>query len=226
MVFTRIGDAEAIRHLKEAIANGKHWYIALLEAIRLWESSEEDYNGRHYLYLIEREAFDWLALAERLCEEVDEFIPESERIALLFSDRPPIELSRENFHNLIGNSKYKAYLNYLYGILVEQFLVLTITEKIRKERRASGLSNDKGITNETFHHIYGSSQGELLKKFREEKNYNNSRSISLNEMNEFTYWLFKYRVSKCDKSRVASDTKKALTKMHRDLRLRGIAPLL
>ena len=36
-----IGDAEAIRYLKQAINSGKHWYIALLEAIGLWNAAEE-----------------------------------------------------------------------------------------------------------------------------------------------------------------------------------------
>ena len=64
-------DAEAIRYLKQAIADGKHWYIALLEAMGLWGSAEEVCNGRVYRYLIAGEAFDWLLLAERLCGAVD-----------------------------------------------------------------------------------------------------------------------------------------------------------
>ena len=62
--LTPTGDAKALRHLEQAIASGKHWYIALIEAIGLWASTEEDHNGRHYLYLIEGEAFDWPLLAE------------------------------------------------------------------------------------------------------------------------------------------------------------------
>jgi len=45
---TANGDAKAIEHLKQAIASGEHWYLALLEAIKLWNSAEEDYNERHY----------------------------------------------------------------------------------------------------------------------------------------------------------------------------------
>ena len=113
-----MNDAQAIQQLKSAIAEGKHWYVALLEAIKLWASTEEDYNERHYKYLIDNEAFDWLILAERLCEEADGLIPEKERSKLLFFDQAPIELTKDEFKNLIGGSKYQAYLNYLYGILV------------------------------------------------------------------------------------------------------------
>ena len=55
--------AEAIKHLEQAIAGGKHWYLALLEAIGLWNTAEETYSGRTYHYLIGGEAFDWLLLA-------------------------------------------------------------------------------------------------------------------------------------------------------------------
>ena len=207
-------DAQAIQWLKDAIAEGKNWYVALLEAIQLWSSPEEDYDGQHYQYLVDGEAFDWLILAGRLCEELDGLISEKERVDLLFFRKAPIELSKDEFKNLIGDAKYQVYLNYFYGILVEQFLVLTVIEEIRKKERVLGLNNDGGIVDEAYQRIYGATQEELLKHFRRDKHYPHRRSIDLSELNEFTYWLFKQRMKRCDKSCFASDTKKALTKLH------------
>jgi hypothetical protein len=186
----------------------------------LWTSSEEDYNGRHYCYLIDNEAFDWLVLAERLCEEVDRLIPEKELIDLLFFDRPPIELTKDEFKKLIGKAKYQAYLNYLYGVLVEQFLILVTTDEIRRRRRASGLTKDEGAVDEAYQHIYGATQRELVERFKREKRYPRRKSMSLDEVKEFTYWLFKQRLKRSDKSCVASDTKKALIKLHDYLKLK------
>jgi hypothetical protein len=219
-------DTQAIQRLKSAIAEGKNWYVALLEAIRLWSSPEENYSGRHYQYLVDNEAFDWLVLTERLCEELDGLIPEKERINLLFFGIPPIELSKDEFKNLIGASKYQAHLNYFYGILVEKFLLLSVTEEIRKEKRVLGLNNDNGVVDEAYQCIYGATQFALLKQFRKERHYPQLRSISVSELNEFTYWLFKYRIKTRDKSCVASDTKKALTKLHEilDLKARPVYP--
>lgn len=214
-------DTQVIQGLKSAIAEGKNWYVALLEAVRLWSSPEEDYDGRHYQYLVDNEAFDWLVLTERLCEELDGLIPEKERTNLLFFDIPPIELSKDKFKNLIGASKYQAHLNYFYGILVEKFLILAVTEEIRKKKRVLGLNNDNGIVDEAYQHIYGAPQFALLKQFRKERHYPQLGSISLSELNEFTYWLFKYRIKIRDKSCVASDTKKALTKLHEILDLKA-----
>ena len=214
-------DIQAIEHLKEAIAAGKHWYLALLEAIKLWTSPEEDYSGRHYRYLIDNEAFDWLVLAERLCEEVDGLIPENELIPLLFFDRPPIELTKDEFRELVGKAKYQAYLNYLYGVLVEQILLLAIAEEVRKRKRALGLVKDGGVIDEAYRRIYGATQQELVARFRKEKHYPKRKSMSLTEVNEFTYWLFKQRLKRSDKSCVASDTQKALVKLHHYMGLKN-----
>jgi hypothetical protein len=207
------GNIEAIRHLEQAIIGGKHWYIALLEAIRLWTESEETYNGRHYHYLIDGEAFDWLLLAERLCEAVDDLVPEEEKLALLFRSQPPIRLTKERFKGLIGGAKYRQYLNYFYGITVEEALILTVQGEVRKERRTSVYNNEQNLVNEVYHRIYGATKATLLKRFRREKGYPQLRSITLTELKEFAYWLFKYRLKNCDKARVASDTKKALAQL-------------
>lgn len=201
---------EVIQHLRQAIADGKHWYIALLEAVALWTLSEETHNGYHYRYLIDGQAFDWLLLAERLCLEIDDLIPEDEKVNMLFGE-PPVELSEEDFKDIIGNEKYRAHLNYFYGIVVEQALHLAIETEVEKERYGNGHRQD--IQRDAFQRIYGLSELVLLERFRKEKSYHQSDAITLTEIKEFTYWLFKYRVENCDSSRVASDTKKALKQL-------------
>ena len=212
--LTPAGDTEAIRYLEQAIISGKHWYIALLEAIGLWKTAaEETHNGRTYRYLIAGEAFDWLLLAERLCEEVDNLLPDDEKTAFLFNGKPPLELTTEKFKELIGSSKYHQYLNYFYGITTEEALIGAVREEVRKERRTLGLNKEHDYDNEAYRRIYGATRAVLLKRFRREKGYPQLKSISLTELKEFTYWLFNYRLNHCEKARVASDTKKALTQL-------------
>jgi hypothetical protein len=215
------GDVQAIKHLKRSIADNRPWYLALLEAINLWTSTKEYYKERHYQYLIDNEAFDWLLLAERLFEEVKEALPEQEIVDLLFFDRPPLKLTREKFKELIGSAKYQAYLNYLYGILMEEMLILTVMEEIRKRKRSLGLSKDGDTQDEAFLQIYGGSQIEMLNRYRKEKNQPILKKIGLIEIRGFTYWLFKQRIKRSDKSCVASDTKKALLQLHRYTRLKS-----
>ncbi|MDD4876616.1 MAG: hypothetical protein PHQ86_05780 [Dehalococcoidales bacterium] len=209
--LTLTGNAAAIEFLKKAIADGKHWYIALLETIGLWKTAEETYNGRTYHYLIAGEAFDWLLLAERLCEEIGGLLPKEERITLLFHCKPPYDLTAKEFKELIGGSKYHQYLNYFYGITIEEALIQAVKYDVRKERQTLGHNTEQEIINEVYRRLYGSTKGILLKQFRRERSYPQLKSISLTELKEFTYWLFKYRLNHFDKAKIASDTNKALS---------------
>jgi len=220
------GDAEAISRLEQSITGGKHWYIALLEAIGLWTSAEETRNGHTCRYLIEGEAFDWMLLAERLCETVDGLLPEDEKNNLLFHGKSPLSLSPEEVSGIIGDSKYHQYLNYFYGITVEGTLRLAVQEEIYKERHLLSSSNEQEIDNEAYRRIYGATRAALLKRFRRERSYTQLKSITLTELKEFTYWLFKYRLQECEKAKVASDTKKALDYLKRQWAEKGFFGML
>jgi hypothetical protein len=43
----------ALTHFRRALQQGTHWYVALLEAIALWEEPTERYRGRRLTYLID-----------------------------------------------------------------------------------------------------------------------------------------------------------------------------
>jgi hypothetical protein len=200
----------AIRHFQISLASGKHWYLALLESIGLWTDETEEFQQQHYRYLIEGEAFDWLLLAERLCESVNGRIPEDEKYSLLFQGQPPLPITIEEFRKFIGDGKYHQFLNFFYGITVEEALVQAVREEVRKERRANGWRYQTGEEDETFTRIYGETEIALLKKFRREKHFPQNSNSSLAERKEFTYWCFKFRVRESEKARVASDTHKGL----------------
>ena len=208
-------DREAILHLREAVSTGKNWYVALLEAIGLWGSAEELHDGRYYRYLIGGEAFDWLTLADRLCQEIDGLIPENQKLDLLFAATPPIDLSASEFRQLIGDAKYRAYLNYLYGVVVEEALVSVVEEEVLKENGHLTLILGQRVEQEAYRRIYEAEMFDLLTLFRVQRGYANVDSISLTDKKEFTYWLFKYRVEHSEKAKVASDTRKALAWLQR-----------
>lgn len=208
--LSRPTDIEAVEHLKHSIAQGKHWYLALLEAIGLWRVPEEEIDGRKSCYLVAGEAFDWLLLAERLCQEVDGLVPEDERVALLLYARPPLELSDDQFKQLIGDAKYKAHLNYVYGVIVEEALLLAVEEEVRKERQGWTESQEEAVFQEAFRRIYRHSHEELWANFCAEKGYCVAGMTEFTQLEEFTYGLFKRRLRQGPKPKVASDTRKAL----------------
>jgi hypothetical protein len=208
-------DREAILHLKEAVATGRSWYVALLEAVGLWGSAEELHEGRYYRYLIGGEAFDWLTLADRLCQEIDGLVPEGEKMDLLFAATPPLDLAPGEFRQLVGDVKYRAYLNYLYGVVVEEALLSVVEDEVLKENGHFTLVLGQRVEEEAYRRIYEADLLDLLALFRGQSGYADGDSMSLTEKKEFTYWLFKYRVEHSEKARVASDTRKALAWLQR-----------
>ena len=200
---------DPIAYLREQVAAGENWYTAVLKTMARWSQAEETIDGRRYRYLIGGEAFDWLVLAERLIDELD-YVSDSERDGLLFFGRPPIEIDEEEFQALIGTPKYQAYLNYLYGVVVEEALQYAVEMEVEKERHGHVWSGAHADNLPAFSRIYGHSHEELLHEFLKERDLEARDDIELSELKEFTYWLFKYRVRRHEGARVASDTRKGL----------------
>jgi hypothetical protein len=206
---------DAIAFMHETVAAGEHWYLALLKTMARWDQAEEVINDRRYRYLVGGEAFDWLLLAERLVDELGEGVTPEEREALLFHGHPPLEVSDEDFQGLIGTPKYQAYLNYLYGVVVEEALQLAIEEELAKEHHSHVWSAANADGAGVFPRIYGRPQSELLQEFQNERGLALTDSLDYSDLREFTYWLFKYRIRNGEGARVASDTRKGLAALSR-----------
>ena len=201
-----ISDTDTLRKLEHDITDGQNWFLAVLAAIGRWQASKEDIDGRHYHYIVAGEAFDWLLLAERICLAVAHLLPEAEMNRLLHRGQPPVSPSQEEFRELIGHGKYHQYLNYFYGITVEEAMQMAVLEEIRKEDQPRHLNHESEIA-EVYRRNYGNDRDVMLKQFRQEHGYPLRNSIYMDELKEFYYWLFKYRLRTCEKARIASDTK-------------------
>ncbi|MDE2900174.1 MAG: hypothetical protein OXN15_04005 [Chloroflexota bacterium] len=206
--------AEITHHLRQSVENGLPWREALLQAMEQWTLPEETYGGLHRRYLLLGEAFDWLLLARRLGSEVAGLVPEDERRADLHSGRFLLEMPVEDVRRLLGVTKYRSYLNYWYGVTVEQALQIAVQREVRKERYSLGTRSRRGLTDAVFGKIYGRSRAELLAEFRAEWPIAGLNDAPGTELKAFTYWLFKLRVYRSDPARVASDTRKALEWLH------------
>ncbi len=223
--------SRVISDLRAAITSGQtHWFLPLLEAIRSWPLPEERIGERTYRYLIGGEAFDWLLLAERLCDEIEDLILEEEREALLFHGRLPLEMDEEEFARQLG-AKHRAHLNFVYGVRVETALQLAVQDEVHKERFASRIWENGHADDETFRRIYDGTRDELLAEFSAAqaiRDLSVGRGLqtpttdsvsgphfSLTDLSEFTYWLFKRRLNNADPARVASDTRKGLAQLQR-----------
>ena len=206
---------ETVLRMRNAILSGQPWFPALLDAVGRWRHPQETVAGRHYRYLVGGEAFDWLLLAERLLEEIGDLVPLEERDALLFDGSWPMDMDEDEFAERIGEAKHSAHLNFLYGVLVEEALQLHVEEEIHKESRARAWGVDPRDDLSMFGRVYGQSRGELIGMYYEATGVMLSDRITYPAWKDFTYWLFKLRLKRQDKARVASDTRKGLAQLSR-----------
>ena len=102
---------------------------------------------------------------------------------------------------------------------------LTSDER-RQERFNQWLSPEVQFSSQeaarAYRRVYHAEPADLLDAFQKEMRYPRRKSLTLTEVKEFTYWLFKYRVKTSEKSRIASDTKKALALMYRKMSGRSV----
>ena len=117
------------------------------------------------------------------------------------------------FRDLLGVNKYRAYLNFWYGVVVEEALQLSVEEDVRKRHIARGYSDTEELVEEAFMHLYSATRSDLSEEFRQHANIPKRRHLSLSDVKEFTYWLHKRRLKIWDPARVASDTNKGIRRL-------------
>jgi hypothetical protein len=206
---------EVVFRMRQAILDGEHWFEALLDGVARWRTPDEQIGSRRYTYLIRGEAFDWLLLAERLLDEVPDLVPEGERNALLFENRWPLDIDDHEFAARLGAAKHSAHLNFLYGVLVEEALQLSVEEEIHKEGRSRAWGADLRADETMYQRVYGKTRDELFGAYYEDTGMMLRQDIPYADWKAFVYWLFKLRLKRQDKARVASDTRKGLAQLTR-----------
>ena len=206
-------DAElGVEAFLRALERSEPWYPALLAVIARWTAPSEQVEDVTFHYLIEGEAFDWLRLAQRLIEAAEHWlpgsIPDDERVALLFFGMAPDGSDEESFGREIGPQKHRAHLNFQYGVVVEEVLLLSAEQELLK----AGTSTSAGRAADVlaYDRVYGKPFDELVVLYRAETGEDLAEHSSLTEFQRFTYWCSKYRFRMAEPARVASDTRKAL----------------
>ncbi len=203
---------EGVACFLDALEAGAPWYPALLDVVARWTAAEEIVDGEECRYLLHGEAFDWLLLAQRLIDAAEDLIPAEEAEQLVVHGISPLRESDEEFEVAIGAAKYRAHLNFQYGVIVEELLLLAVELEIAKAGRLAGTGLPApdvrayevvyGKPLEELKVLYGAATGELV-----------TERMGQSDMQAFTYWLSKYRVRSVEPARVASDTKKAMAMM-------------
>ena len=205
---------QAVEALRRSLERGVDWYAALLEVIARWTAPSEEIDGAVNTYLIAGEAFDWLLLAQRLLDEVGDLVPVDEAEQLLVHGIAPDGSGEAEFERAIGPAKHRAHLNFQYGVVVEELLLLAVELELVKSGSLSGAGRPAPDL-EAFDYVYGKPLDELKLLYGYDIGEALGDRMSQSELQAFTYWLSKYRVSTGEPARVASDTKQAMAMMSR-----------
>lgn len=199
---------------RRAIEAGDHWYDALLRVIARWTAPSEEVEGVRLHYLVAGEAFDWLLLAQRLLATVEDLVPPAQAEALLVQGIPPRPEGEEEFEAAIGPAKYRAHLNFQYGVVVEELLLLSAELELQKNGSLSRLGA-RGADIEAYERVYGKTLEELKVLYQAEEGIPVGDRVTQTELRSFTYWLSKFRIRHAEPARIASDTRKAMTVLAR-----------
>ncbi len=205
---------QGVEAFLRALEHGEPWYPALLEVIARWTAPFEEIEGTLYTYLIAGEAFDWLLLAQRLIEEAGDLVDEDEAEQLLVHGIAPDGSGEAEFEAAIGPAKHRAHLNFQYGIVVEELLMLAVELELIKSGALEGAGHVAPDL-EAYDRIYGVGLDELKILYAADTGHQLTDRLAQSELQAFTYWLSKYRVRTGEPARVASDTKKAMAMMSR-----------
>ena len=208
--------AGLIDQLRQQAGLAESWHVALLQTMSQWSLTRERAAGRDWQYVIGGEALDGLTLAQRLCLEIADAVPQFELESLLFRGQWPERVSAERLRELISPYRYTALLNFRYGVVVEEALQLVAEESIRKSLLARCYQDSDQVIEDAYRHLYGDTRTGLVSEFLLDSGGiwgADSESLSLTAWQEFTYWLFKRRVKKWHPARVASDTRRGLERL-------------
>jgi hypothetical protein len=160
-------------------------------------------------------------LAGRLCRDVRELLPPTEVEQLLLSGQAPIALETEDFRDLIGPLKYRCFLNYFYGVTVEEALFFALEEEARRHSVVAGSFD----LNPLFVDLYGSAEPDLIGEFLGKGKPQLTASMDVQQQKAYLYFLFKRRILYCLPARVASDTKRGLAELRRQYAAAGRSAL-
>jgi hypothetical protein len=197
-----------------ALEAGEPWYPALLDVVARWTAAGEEVDGIPHTYLIAGEAFDWLRLAEQLIETAGPLVPRDEAERLLFRGEPPDGGDELSFARAIGAQKHRAHLNFQYGVVVEEALLLAAELELTKARPVNG-AREAPADVQAYERVYGKPLAELQQLYRADTGCHLDDRVRQSDWQAFTYWCSKYRFKMGEPARVASDTRKALALLSR-----------
>ena len=213
--------ASALEDLSRRVdSDAAGWRGHIFDAISRWRLPSERVADEEYVYIVGGEAFNWRRLAERLAwhialqlpEDVEDEMQDWLEDADMFGG-----LEESEFRRLLGHEKWRGYLNYFYGVVLERCLFVHAGNAIGKDRVGRGRSVNDDVLDEAFFALYEAEESDLWAEFAVASGLGDhsgaARSMALED--EFTYWLFKRRIGSTYQIHVAHEVRHGLRMFER-----------
>lgn len=196
------------------------WRDHIFDATSRWHlPAEVVSDDDEYVYLVGGEAFNWRRLAERLAWHIELLLPDklaAELRAWVEADHIFGGIDESDFRRILGSDKWRAYLNYFYGITLERCLLVYAGNRIGKLEFSRGRQVSDDCLDDAYVALYDATEPELWARFVAETDAEEAGASHSDETrstaqdDEFTYWLFKRRIASTYQVNVAHEVKHGL----------------
>ena len=161
-----------------------------------------------YQYWINDEAFNWYLLASRIIFSVkdeqnikkldhflsiEHFLPGSDQRIII---------------NLFPPDKYRAHLNFIYGVILEE--VIICFNEMEKNKDVLNQFNVTDSINLVYLNLYGMDYTEFIRLYEFETKTKLDQFDTLHSYYNFLYWSWKYRLMKSTPEKIAYDSQSGI----------------
>ena len=179
-----------------------------LKIIGHWPLKSEIIDGIEYQYWINDEAFNWYLLASRIIFSVKDeqnikkldhflstvhFLPGSDQRIMI---------------NLFPPDKYRAHLNFIYGVILEE--VIICFNEMEKNKDVLNQFNVTDSINLVYLNLYGMDYTEFIRLYEFETKTKLDQFDTLHSYYNFLYWSWKYRLKKSTPEKIAYDSQSGI----------------
>jgi len=179
-----------------------------LKIIGHWPLKSEIIGDMDYQYWINDEAFNWYLLASRIIFSVKDeqnikkldhflstvhFLPGSDQRIMI---------------NLFPPDKYRAHLNFIYGVILEE--VIICFNEMEKNKDVLNQFNVTDSINLVYLNLYGMDYTEFIRLYEFETKTKLDQFDTLHSYYNFLYWSWKYRLMKSTPEKIAYDSQSGI----------------
>ncbi|PZC40750.1 MAG: hypothetical protein DK305_000378 [Chloroflexi bacterium] len=195
---------EGLEIFTKLINNNVSLEKAILTIIGRWAVKEEIVDNVNYQYWINDEVFNWLFLASRILDASKDLIEIDLSLSFLFNTYILPGGDQTILTRAFPPYKYKAHLNFLYGVLLEESIIIVNDMQGNKEALSGLTKNFKNDS--TYLILYGYTYDEFIRLYEYENKLHITQFNSLNDYYNFLYWSWQYRIKNSTPEKIAYDT--------------------